>query len=162
MARTDEALIRLFDVAGGLADMLDRSRAQADLDRTAFKAQCFDLVTEAIVAAATTLAADAGTAPEVRERARAVAARLAAHQRTSVDVRLHLIELTEDWKCPVCGRDVAKAAAITSKSPLEAVVVCRNCGARSPFTPRGQARLQELFGELANASWNPALNGFVE
>jgi predicted RNA-binding Zn-ribbon protein involved in translation (DUF1610 family) len=151
MARTDEALIRLFDVAGGLADMLDRSRAQADLDRTAFKAQCFDLVTEAIVAAATTLAADAGTAPEVRERARAVAARLAAHQRTSVD-----------WKCPVCGRDVAKAAAITSKSPLEAVVVCRNCGARSPFTPRGQARLQELFGELANASWNPALNGFVE
>ena len=162
MARTDDALIRLFEVASGLADTLDRARAQGDVDRTSLKAQCFDLVTEAIAAAAATVAADQAVPPEVRERASAVAARIAAHQHTSVDVRLHLIELTEDWKCPTCGRDVAKAAAVTSRSPLEAVVVCRNCGARSPFGPRGQTRLHELFGALATDGWNPLLSGFVD
>jgi hypothetical protein len=115
---------------------------------------------DAIKAGATRLAGD-GSLASLQERARLLADRIATYQRSSVDVRLHLIDLSQGWRCAACGSDVAAAAALVSKASLAAELVCKACRARTPLTPRGAQRLQELFGALASGAWNPALSGFV-
>jgi hypothetical protein len=151
---TDDALARLFEVAHGLIEVIEQAVARGDgVDLASLKSQCFDLMFEAIVAAAQRRAADPASA--------ALVARFAAFQRSFADVRLHLIELTEDWHCAVCGRDVARGIEVVSKSPFTATVVCRNCGAKTSLNDRGNQRLHELFDPVVSAGWNPALNGFL-
>ena len=151
----DDVLSRLLETVSGFVEMLDQAGQRSDVNVQSLKAQCLDLMLEAIKAGATQL-----TGPH-KERARAVADKITAYQRSSVDVRLHLIDLSQGWRCGNCGRDVAAGAAVVSKSPLAAELVCKMCGKRTPLTPRGDGRLQELFGALASPTWNPALNGFV-
>jgi 3-dehydroquinate dehydratase len=156
-----EAVAKLLDVVSNLVEMLAQAAQRRDVDLTSLKSQCLDLILEAIAAAATKLSSDISVPAPLRERSSAVVDRLAAFQRSFVDVRLHLIDLAEGWQCSACGRDVAGGAAVVSKSPLVAVLVCKACGVKSPLTPRGEQRLQELFGTLASAAWDPALNRFI-
>lgn len=153
----DHVVIRLFETVNGLVEMLEQSGQRSDVNIPSLKAQCLDLMLDAIKAGATQLAGDEG----LHERARKLADRIAAYQRSFVDVRLHLIDLAKDWRCAKCGSDVVSGAAIVSKSPLVAELICRACGTRTALTPRGASRVDELFGALVSPAWNPALNGFV-
>jgi len=155
----EDALARLFDLAGELIEMLEQAVRRGDVELASLKSQCFDLMFEAIAAGATRLSTD-GSSP-LQERSRAIVERLTGYQQAFADVRLHLIDLAEDWRCSVCGRDVAGGITVVNKAPLTAAVVCRACGAKSPLTERGQQRLQELFGPLVSAVWDPAVNGFI-
>lgn len=156
-----DAWVRLLDVVSGLVAMLEQARYRTDVDLASLKTQCFDLVLEAIVTNTSLLTSDTTLSALVQERARTLLDQVATYQRNFVDVRLHLIELAEDWRCAACGRDVPRGAVVVSKSPLVAVLVCKACGAKSPPGSRGEQRLQELFGSLASTTWVPGLNGFL-
>lgn len=157
-----EALAKLLDAVRHFAEMVGQTaRERSDVNLLALKAQCFDLLVEASTTSAQRLSSDTSIADPLRERVAAVLASLTAYRSAFVDVNLHLIALTEDWQCSACGRDVAKGLTVVSKAPLEAVVVCRACGAKTPLPPRAEQRLQQLFGPLASEAWNPSLNGFI-
>lgn len=142
----------------GQLELINQAAARPNVDVAKLKAQCFDLVADAIAAQAETLAGD----PGAQANARRLISSLESHRQALVDVRLHLIELSEDWQCSVCGQDVARAAALSRVSPLEAQLVCKACGAKTALTPEGQRKLQKLFGAVAaGAAWNPAMNGFA-
>ena len=149
-----DALAGLFDVVSGQLEVMNQAATRPDVDRAKLKAQCFDMVLEAVGAQANRLSA--------QPSAKKLLEKLAQHKKTGADVRMQLIALSEDWKCQACGRDVAGGATVTKRAPLEGELVCKNCGAKTPLTPQGQTRLQKLFGaSAAAADWNPATNGFV-
>jgi hypothetical protein len=149
-----EGLARVFDVAAGQLELLNQAALRPDVDRASLKAQCFDLVVEALGAQAQRL----GSEPSARK----LLEKLAAHRQSALDVRTQLIRLSEGWSCSACGRDVAAGAAISRLAPLEAQLICRNCGAKTALAPAGQLKLQQLFGAAAAAAgWNPTLHGFV-
>jgi hypothetical protein len=156
----DQVLSRLLETVNGLVEMLEQAGQRSDVNIPSLKAQCLDLMFEAIKAGATRLASDDSLAP-LQEGARRLVDRIAAYQRSSIDVRLHLIDLSQGWRCSSCGSDVAAAAALVSKAPLVGELVCKACRARTPLTARGEQRLQELFGTLASGPWNPMLSGFI-
>ena len=159
MARTaDDVLSRWWETVAGMCETLEQAGERSDIDLPSFKSQVLGIMLEAIKSGALQLADE--PASSLQARARAVADRIAAYQRASVDVRLHLIRLSEDWKCSACGKNVVAAATLTRKTPPAAELVCKACSARTPLTTRGAERLQELFGALP-AGWNPALHGFV-
>ena len=154
-----DVLGRWWQTVAEMIETLDQAGQRSDIDIASFKAQILDLMLDAIKAGAVGLADAPGP---LQERAKTLADRIAAYKARTVDVRLHLIALSQDWRCAACGKNVVSAAAVVSQSPLAAELVCRACGARTPLTPSGEARLQELFGPLAaKGRWNPALNGFA-
>jgi hypothetical protein len=156
-----DAWTSLLETVNNLLELVEQGARRDGVQLASLKLQCFDLLLKGIATAVTRLEGDVSLPPSVRERSRAVADRLVAHQRSFADVRLHLIDLAQDWHCAACGSDVVAAAAIVTRSPLDVALVCKACGARSSLTARGQRRLGELFGSLVSDTWNPALNGFV-
>lgn len=157
----DAAWAKLFSVVDGQLELLAQTGTRPGVDVKGLKAQCLDLVLEAVGAQAVRLSTSAEVSAPLRDRAKALADRLASQSKQRAEVRLHLIELSEGWKCGKCSRDVASGARVTQRSPLSAELVCKNCGAKTPLTAQGQQRLQQRFGALATPAWNPADNGFA-
>jgi len=157
----DAAWAQLFSVVDGQLELLASTGTRPGVDVNGLKAQCLDLVLEAVGAQAQRLSSSPDASAPLKERATALAGRLAAQQKQHADVRMHLIELSEDWQCGTCGRDVASGARVTQRSPLSAELVCKSCGAKTPLKAQGQQRLQQRFGALATPAWNPADNGFT-
>jgi hypothetical protein len=147
----------IFDVVAGQLELVKQAALRHGGDVARLKAQCFDLIVDAVGVQARRLSNDGAT----RASAERLLTRLEEARRDLIDVRLHLIELSQDWKCSACGRDVVAAAVVTQRAPLQAQLVCRNCGAKTALTPEGQQKLKKLFGHLASPSWDPAINGFA-
>ena len=116
---------------------------------------------EAFAAASFQLAQGASTPEPLAGTARALKDAIAKFQRDFLDVSLKLIELSSDWRCSQCKRDVVRSISLVQRSPLKAVLKCRNCSARSPLTPQGEQRLRELYGESVAEAWDEGLRGFV-
>jgi len=159
----EQALDHLLAHVARFVDTLDAARVRREVDILSFKAQVLDLMLSAVQTTAVRVCnrSNEGQPSGLELRACAVATRIAEYKRVSIDVRMHLIELSRDWRCTQCRSDVADKAVLTSKTPLTADLVCRACGTRTPLAPQGTARLLELFGPLESSTWDPASNGFM-
>jgi hypothetical protein len=156
------ALERVFEVARAQLDLLEDAARRPGIDRGALAANALEFLLAGVGAAASLAAGAPRLDPTRREARAALARRIDALRAATVDVRHHLIELSEGWACPACGADVAKGAAVTGVKLGQPRVelVCKACGKHGRLGPRGQATFDRLWGPRAGPDWNPALEGF--
>lgn len=160
----ERALERLAKATLTLVDMRLASRvAYPPVDDTELIRSCLDLMLEAWATESKSLERAPGLPEASKKLFGAVRARLEQLKLATVDANVHLIELSQGWRCPKCQSDVAAAAAASvgpgGKPKVE--LVCRACKTRSALAPAGQEAFQRLFGHLVAPTWNPAANGFV-
>jgi len=82
----------------------------------------------------------------------------------TLDVNLHLSELSQGWICPECHNAVPERAKIGGirRGPMAVQLKCRCCGTFSPISEAGESDFRRLFHDLiADPRWNPLVNGFV-
>jgi hypothetical protein len=157
------ALDRLFEVAATQLDLLEDAARRPGVDRAALGASVLEFLLAGIGAAATTAAAAPRLDPARREARAALARRVEALRAATVDVRHHLIELSEGWACGACGADVAKGASVSGVRVGQPRVelVCKACGRSSRLAAKGQAAFDRVWGPRLGPAWNPALDGFA-
>jgi hypothetical protein len=153
--------MRLARLLAGELEMLSQAARGPSTNLSHLKGHAFDLLSDAIEGEAERMMRDGAAASGVRKPAHELFLRIKQFRASLIDVRQHLIELSADWRCGECASNAASAASISQQAPLAASLVCRLCGARTRLTPRGTARLRELFGHLGTSAWNPEANGFT-
>lgn len=133
--------------------MLEDAARRAGVDVGRLTQQSFELLVVALASAA--------ASADPKKHA-AFIERVARWRAATADVRHHLIELSEGWRCAACKSDVASGAAIDGvRAGLVRVeLVCRACGKKTKLAAPGQAAFDRLYGPLVSPEWRPSNNGF--
>jgi hypothetical protein len=146
-------LARIVDAAGQQLGLLEDARARPEVDAARLSQLGLELLMEAIASGAAQLDDPA---------LRAFAERLGAHRAAGVDVRQHLVALSEGWACRRCGEDVAAGVTLDLRAPRapKPKLRCKACGELSPIARAGHAAFKTKFGALIGPGWDPRSNGF--
>lgn len=149
-----EALEAIIAAAGQQLDLIEEAAIRPEIDKAQLSKSALDLVLAAMASHVQGLDGEAFAA---------FAARVAQIKAEQIDVRHHLIELSESWVCRACKSDVASGAVIAGVKARKPKVslACKACGATTPLAPLGVAAFKKRFGQLVKPTWNPEHNGFI-
>lgn len=159
------ALDAILELTTGQLALLADGAKRPDVDLAGLSRSSYELLLKGIKASVAPLAKDAALPAEARARVARVVAAVEAWERTNVALGQHLIAIADGWRCPSCGGDVARTAAVSGvalgRALIKLELVCAECGARSAPTAKGRKLFEEKFGHLVGAGWNPGANGFL-
>lgn len=159
------ALDALLEHTARQLALLADARHRPDVDLVGLTRTSFEMTLKGMRASVLALRDDASLPAEVRARIGAFVAAVDAYEHQGVRLGQHLIAISAGWRCPSCGEDVARTAALSGVDAgapfVKLELVCASCGTRSQPTPAGRKIFEEKFGHLVVPGWNPQQSGFV-
>lgn len=158
-----EALEAIADATQQQLDMFADALRRPDVDVAGLARVSLELMFQAVASELRKLKDDAELPPQTREKFRRLVEQVEALKRSSVRLEQYLSDLSRDFRCSRCGKDVASGAQVSGwrKGAPKVELICASCRATTPLTDAGMWEFQRRFGHLVGPDWVPERHGFA-